>query len=104
MLDLLEDIGLWGSLPTDVPIDLNKKLLKDEGEQCDDLGRYRRLVGKLNYQTITGPNIFICNQCGKSISGSSSDSLLEAVIHIVRYLKKAPGLRILYRINGHLRV
>lgn len=61
MLDLLEDIGLWGSLPIDVPIDLNKKLLKDEGELSDDLGRYRRLVGKLNYPTITRPNIFICN-------------------------------------------
>jgi hypothetical protein len=28
----------------------------------------------------------------------------EAIIRIIRYLKKAPGLGILYRPNGHLQV
>jgi hypothetical protein len=56
-LDLLEETGLLGSRPVDVPMDLNKKLLKDEGELFEDPGRYRCLVGKLNYLTITMPDI-----------------------------------------------
>jgi hypothetical protein len=42
-----------GSQPVDVPMDPNKKLLKDEGELFEDLGWYRCLVGMLNYLTIT---------------------------------------------------
>ena len=42
-----------GSQPIDVPMDPNKKLLKDEGELFEDLGWYCRLVGKLNHLTIT---------------------------------------------------
>jgi hypothetical protein len=56
-LDLLEETGLLGSRPVDVPMDPNKKLLKDEGKLFEDPGRYRRLVGKLNYLTITRPDI-----------------------------------------------
>jgi hypothetical protein len=56
-LDLLEEIGLLGSRLVDVPIDPNKKLLKGEGELFEDPDRYRRLIGKLNYLTITKPNI-----------------------------------------------
>jgi hypothetical protein len=41
------------SRPVDVPMDPNKKLLKDEGKLFEDPGRYHRLVGKLNYHTIT---------------------------------------------------
>jgi hypothetical protein len=38
-------------------MDHNQKLLKDEGELFEDPNRYRRLVGKLNYLTITRPDI-----------------------------------------------
>jgi hypothetical protein len=38
-------------------MDPNQKLLKDDGELFEDIGRYRRRVGKLNYLTITRPDI-----------------------------------------------
>jgi len=38
-------------------MDPNQKLLKDEGELFEDPSRYRRVVGKLNYLTITRPDI-----------------------------------------------
>jgi hypothetical protein len=41
----------------EVPMDLNQKSQKDEGELFEDPCRYRRLVGKLNYFTIIRPNI-----------------------------------------------
>ena len=43
--------------PVDTPMDPNVKLVPGQGESLGDLGRYRRLVGKLNYLTITQPYI-----------------------------------------------
>ena len=49
-LDILADIA-------DIPMDPNVKLVPGKGELLRDPGRYRRLVGKLNYLTITRPDI-----------------------------------------------
>ena len=43
--------------PVDTPMDPNVKLVPGQGESLVDPGRYRRLVGKLNYLTITRPDI-----------------------------------------------
>ncbi|RVW28261.1 Retrovirus-related Pol polyprotein from transposon RE1 [Vitis vinifera] len=43
--------------PVDTPMDPNVKLVPGQGEPLRDHGRYRRLVGKLNYLTITRPDI-----------------------------------------------
>jgi hypothetical protein len=53
VLDLLKETGLLGAHLVDIPMDHNQKFVKDEGELFEDPGRYRRLVGKLNYLTIT---------------------------------------------------
>ena len=43
--------------PVDTPMDHNVKLVRGQGESLGDRERYRRLVGKLNYLTITRPDI-----------------------------------------------
>ena len=43
--------------PVNTLMDPNVKLVPRQGESLGDHGRYRRLVGKLNYLTITRPNI-----------------------------------------------
>ena len=43
--------------PVDTPMDPNVKLILGLGESLGDPGRYRRLVGKLNYLTITRQDI-----------------------------------------------
>jgi len=45
----------------------NVKLLPDQGEIFSDPGRYIRLVGKLNYLTMTKTRYFICSHCCKSV-------------------------------------
>ncbi|KAB1215703.1 Copia protein [Morella rubra] len=85
-------------------MDPNQKLLKDEGELFEEPGRYRRLVGKLNYLTITRPDISYAVSIVSQFLDTPWVSHWEAVIHIIRYLKKSPSLGILYRRNGHLRV
>ena len=52
-LDILEETGMLDYKPVDSPMDPNVKLVPGQGESLGDLGRYRRLVGKLNYLTIT---------------------------------------------------
>jgi len=41
--------------PTDSPMDSNQKLMRDQGELFSDPDRYKRLVKKLIYLTIIGP-------------------------------------------------
>ena len=56
-LDILEETGMLDCKPVDTPMDPNVKLVPGQGESFGDPGRYRRLVGKLNYLTITRPDI-----------------------------------------------
>ena len=53
VLDILEETSLLGSKLVKTPVDPNVKLYEDHGELSSNPGRYRRLVGKLNYLTIT---------------------------------------------------
>ena len=57
VLDLLEETGLKGSKPVDTPMDSNIKFSKTDGEDFNDVERYRRLVAMLIYLTVTRPNI-----------------------------------------------
>nr|KYP52091.1 hypothetical protein KK1_026001 [Cajanus cajan] len=56
-LDILEETGLMNSKPVDTHMDPNAKLLPSQGEPFLDPERYKKLVGKLNYLTITRPDI-----------------------------------------------
>jgi len=53
VMDILEETGLMSSKSVDTPMDPNTKLLPYQGEPISDPEQYRRLVGKLNYLTIT---------------------------------------------------
>jgi hypothetical protein len=57
VFDLIEEIGLLGGQPIDVPIN---KLLKDKNKLLRHANKYHGLVGKLNYLSIT---ISVCSQC-----------------------------------------
>ena len=56
-LDILEETGMLKCKPIDTSMDPNVKLVPGQGEPLRDPRRYRQLVGKLNYLTITRPNI-----------------------------------------------
>ena len=53
VLDILEETGMLDCKPIDTLMDPNVKLVPGKGEPLRDTGRYRRLVGRLNYLTIT---------------------------------------------------
>ena len=56
-LDILEETSMLDCKSIDTPMVPNVKLVPGQGESLGDPGRYRRLVGKLNYLTITLPDI-----------------------------------------------
>ena len=58
VLDILEETGMLDYKLVDTPMDPNVKLILGQGEPLQDPGRYRRLAGRLNYLTITRPDIY----------------------------------------------
>jgi len=57
VLDILQDIGLTCARPDKSPMEQYLKLTPDDGELLKDLVKYRRLVGRLIYLTVTRPDI-----------------------------------------------
>ena len=101
VLDILEETGLLGSKPMETPMDPNVKLYEDQGELLSNLERYR-LVGKLNYLTITRLNISFEVSVLSQFMKDPRLPHQEAVIRIVRYPKAHPSRGLLYKANGHL--
>ncbi|XP_025982753.1 uncharacterized protein LOC114372388 [Glycine soja] len=56
-LDILEETDIQNFRPVESPMDPNLKLMTDQSEVYPDPERYRRLVRKLIYLTITRPDI-----------------------------------------------
>ena len=77
--------------PVDSPMDPNVKLLQRQGEPLRDPGRYRRLVGKLNYLTITQPDISFPMSIVSQFLQSPCDSHWDGAIRILHYVKGTPG-------------
>ncbi|WMV44756.1 hypothetical protein MTR67_038141 [Solanum verrucosum] len=82
----------------------NVQLMKDDGDLFDDPERYRRLVGKLNYLSVTRPDIAFAVSVVSQFMSSPTIKHWAALEQILCYLKGAPGLGILYSNHGHTRV
>nr|XP_016457171.1 PREDICTED: uncharacterized mitochondrial protein AtMg00810-like [Nicotiana tabacum] len=61
----------------------------------EDATSYQKPVGKLLYLTMTRPDIAYAVQNLSQFMHSPKKSHMEAAIRVVKYLKNAPGLRIL---------
>ena len=100
-LDILEVTSMLDCKPVDTPIDPNVKLIPGQGEPLGDPRRYRRLVGKLNYLTITHPDISFPVSVVSQFLPSPCDGHWDAVIRILRYIKSTLGQGVLYENRGH---
>ncbi|RVX10469.1 Retrovirus-related Pol polyprotein from transposon RE1 [Vitis vinifera] len=103
-LDILEETDMLDCKPVDTAMDPNVKLIPGQGEPLGDPGKYRRLVGKLNYLTITRPDISFPVSVVSQFLQSPCDSHWDAVIRILRYIKSTPGQGVLYENRGHTQV
>ena len=90
--------------PVDTPMDPNVKLIPGQGEPLGDPRRYRQLVDKLNYLTITRLGISFPVSVVSQFLQSPCDSRWDAVIRILRYIKSTPGQGVLYKNRDHTQV
>ena len=74
VLDILEETGMLDCKHVDSPMDPNVKLVPEQWEPLRDLRRYQRLVGRLNYLTITRPEISFPMSVVRQFLQSSCDS------------------------------
>ena len=99
VLDMLSEIGKLGAKPCSTPMAPNVQLTK-EWELFEDPKRYRRLVGKLNYLTITRLDIAYSVSVLSQYMSSPTVNHWAAIEHSLYYLKEAPGRGILYKKRG----
>src|SRR5262249_33271042 len=100
VLDLLIETGKLGAKPCSTPMLPNLQLSKD-GDLFEDPEKYRRLVGKLNYLTVTRPDIAYSVSIVSQFMSSPTVDHWTALEQILCYLKGAPGRGILYKNHGH---
>ena len=103
VLNMLSETGKLGAKPCSTPMTPNVQL-NEKGELFEDPKRYRRLVGKLNYLTITRPDIAYSVSVLSQYMSSPMVNHWAAVEHILCYLKEALGCGILYKKHGHSRI
>ena len=103
-LGIIADTGLLGSKPVTIPLEQNHKLTGDKGPLLDDPKRYRRLVGRLVYLSITRPDLCYTIHILSQFMKASTIAQWEAALRVVRFLKGSPGQGILLRFDSNLEV
>lgn len=88
-LDILSEIDMLDCRPTDTPMGPNVKLLSEHGKSLKDPGRYQCLMDKLNYLTVTKPNITFAVSIVSKFLNAPCDSHWNTFIQILRYIKSA---------------
>ena len=87
VLDLLSETGKLGAKPCSSPMAPDVHLTR-EGELFEDTERYKRLVGKLNYLTVTCPDIaYLVSVVSQYMSSLTVDNW-AVVEYILCYLKR----------------
>ena len=100
MLDLLYETRKLGVKSCNFPMALGVHLTR-EGETFEDPERYRRLFRKLNYLSVTHPDIVHSVSVISQYMSAPTVDHRVAVEQILCYLKGAPGRGILYSNHVH---
>ncbi|XP_062093471.1 uncharacterized mitochondrial protein AtMg00810-like [Humulus lupulus] len=95
-LQLLEGTGYLGSKPSCTPMEPRLKLSAETGELLTDPTQYRRLIGRLLYLTLSRPDITYSVHCLSQFMLAPRTPHLQAIHHLLQYLKGTPGQGLLY--------
>ncbi|KAL9225842.1 hypothetical protein vseg_001721 [Gypsophila vaccaria] len=98
-LDLVSETGFLGSKPAHVLMEENHRLALATDSPLEDSSKYRRLVGKLIYLTLTRPDICYSVHILAQFMQTPTQSHWDAVLRVVRYIKGSPGQGIFLRAN-----
>ncbi|KAK3032829.1 hypothetical protein RJ639_037006 [Escallonia herrerae] len=92
-LDILQDSGLLGVRPDKFPMEQNLKLIPTDGILLSDPTKYRRLVGRLIYLTVTRPDIVYSVWTLSQFMHEPRKPHWNAAIRILKYIKDWGGCR-----------
>ncbi|KAL0283535.1 UNVERIFIED_CONTAM: Retrovirus-related Pol polyprotein from transposon RE2, partial [Sesamum radiatum] len=102
--DLLQEAGLLGTKPVDTPMDSNPDFWNDDGNYLEDKTKYRRLVGKLIYLTVTRPDISFAVGLVSQFMDKPRSVHWEAALRILKYIKTSPGKGLLFKRHRHVKI
>ena len=103
-LELLSDIGMLASKPSNVPVEQSLKLSSGVGDAIPNSSLYRRLIGKLLYLTLTRHDIsYAVHKLSKFMSAPKMPHL-QAAYKVLKYLKKTPGQGLFLSIESKLQL
>ncbi|GAB2282554.1 hypothetical protein Dimus_039553 [Dionaea muscipula] len=101
VLDLLQDMSMLDVKSSDTPMLPEVKLLPEEGDTYKEPDQYRRFVGKLNYLSITRPDIAFPVSVVSQFMADPRTPHWEAVVHILRYVKGHSSKGLFYSDHRH---
>ncbi|KAK3043429.1 hypothetical protein RJ639_002008 [Escallonia herrerae] len=101
-LDILQDSGLLGVRPDKFPMEQNLKLTPTYGILLSDPTKYRRLVGRLIYLTVTRPDIVYSVRTLSQFMHEPRKPHWNAAIRILKYIKGNPGQGLLFPSTNNL--
>ncbi|PNX91594.1 putative copia-type protein [Trifolium pratense] len=103
-LDIISESGLLGAKPVGFPLEQNHQLSLVGGQPISDPGRYRRLVGRLIYLSVTRPELSYSVHTLAQFMQNPKQEHWDAALRVVRYLKGNPGQGILLRADCDLQI
>ncbi|XP_034217357.1 uncharacterized mitochondrial protein AtMg00810-like [Prunus dulcis] len=103
-LDILDDAGLLGARPYSFPMEQTLRLNPTDGKPLQDPTRYRRLVGRLIYLTVTRPDLSFTVHVLSRFMHEPHQPHLDAALRVLRYLKGYPGQGILFPTTNNLKL
>lgn len=102
VLDIVIETGLLGSKPVSTPMEQNHHLASDDGPLLADPQKYRRLVGRLVYLSISRPELCYSIHILSQFMQAPTEAHWEGALRVVRFLKGSPGKGILLKADANL--
>lgn len=101
-LDILQDAGLLGGRTDSFPMEQHLKLTPTDGVPLEDPTRYRRLVGRLIYLTVTRPDIVYSVQILSQFMQQPRKPHLDAALRVLRFIKGTLGQGLFFPVGNNL--
>lgn len=103
-LDLLSETSILECKPTTTPTNPNQKLHDSNGVRLTNVSKYKRLVERLIYLSLTNPNISFVVSIVNQFRHAPTPVHMELVYRILKYLKGDPGKGLMFAKRDSLHV
>jgi len=103
-LDILDDTRLTRENLDKFPMKQNLKLTLIDGDLLHDPTKYRMLIGRLIYLTVTRPNIVYSVRTLSQFMQEPRKTHWDVALWILKYIKGTPGPGLLLPSNNDLKM